>query len=1008
ADGDLLTVYQNSGSFNFGTSTDLNTRLSIQSTSTNDILNLFETDGQEVFTVLENGNVGIGTSTPSELLQLVGGDIRIDDSLPSIILDSTGGDSGTLSYTGASVWNLNNTNAGTDIIRFQSDGTDRVTIDFAGNVGIGTTSPASRLDVWGGLQVGTSSTPLLFADTSTNRIGINNSAPAWGIDAVAESKVGPDADNYILITDSEYKGANFSIDPNVVSNSVGTLIKARKDYNSGGDDDYAALFRDVTVNSNGSFNEQVYGERTEFEFNNNSGTFGDVYYSAEEFVINGANNANAPNIYGQTKLFSWDEVNMGTAYGHINQLFVTNSNATTLFNNNTPMVLTNTDATVVLADSASLSVNGTSEISTLYGMRSNVAFNDTASTSNALGTISQLSTTGNSNVDQAYGSYSALSAVGTSTISQAYGLFSVITELQDGTINEAYGLYLQDINIAGSEQFGIYQEGENDRNYFGGLSAMGTTTSAARLTIQATGTDDILNLFETDGEEVFTVLENGNVGVGTTSPSTRFQVEGLVGVNRNSGGFVFLNSAGLERAGIVSNAGNELILNTNGAVEAMRINVNGNVGIGTTSANILDQANAKVLTIQSGTSGSGSRMPAILELVGSGNVISGNNTAEIVFTHGNNQNNPTKITAIREGGSFNQNSLGFEVNGSEAMRIYSDNGNLLIGTSTATDAGRLTIQSTDTSDILNLFETGGQEVFTVIENGNVGIGTSTPSEALSLAGDGYISGSLTFGNSGNVIYDNASNLRLDTANRLLFNGNLAGVRDSYLTVGGTGILAFNDAAITTGSIDAGLSRLGSGIIAVGDGSVANASGTLIAGNIGIGTTTPTHTLTVAGTVGPESDDSFNLGAVGSDWGCLYYNSGTLGTCASDERLKTDIETLTFDSSSTTALQKLAKLEMRTFAFAAAPDSQYAGLIAQEVLEVAPELVEEGSDGFLRVRYGNIQWLVLEALQELRTLVLGNRADIDALQTENEQLRERLEQIEDVLDIEIAAPSTPDT
>jgi hypothetical protein len=55
----------------------------------------------------------------------------------------------------------------------------------SGNFGIGTTTPATKLDVWGNMQVGTSSTPTFLVNTASNRVGVGSANPAADFD-VAE------------------------------------------------------------------------------------------------------------------------------------------------------------------------------------------------------------------------------------------------------------------------------------------------------------------------------------------------------------------------------------------------------------------------------------------------------------------------------------------------------------------------------------------------------------------------------------------------------------------------------------------------------------------------------------------------------------------------------------------------------------------------------------------------------------------------------------------------------
>jgi hypothetical protein len=93
------------------------------------------TDNSIDLTILSNGNVGIGTTSPSQKLDVVGNaQITSDIHLGRYILHD--GDGNTwLGFPSA------------DTISFRTNGSDRMYINSSGNVGIGTTSPDSKLHV---------------------------------------------------------------------------------------------------------------------------------------------------------------------------------------------------------------------------------------------------------------------------------------------------------------------------------------------------------------------------------------------------------------------------------------------------------------------------------------------------------------------------------------------------------------------------------------------------------------------------------------------------------------------------------------------------------------------------------------------------------------------------------------------------------------------------------------------------------------------------------------------
>jgi len=80
------------------------------------------------------------------------------------------------------------------------------------------------------------------------------------------------------------------------------------------------------------------------------------------------------------------------------------------------------------------------------------------------------------------------------------------------------------------------------------------------------------------------------------------------------------------------------------------------------------------------------------------------------------------------------------------------------------------------------------------------------------------------------------------------------------------------------------------------------------------------------------------------------------TASSDRRLKTDIKRIE------NALDKVCSLGGYTYVMNDKPSS---GLIAQEVLEVLPEVVHGSEETNYSLAYGNIVGLLVEAIKELK-------------------------------------------
>jgi len=131
-----------------------------------------------MFAVRGDGNVGIGTSAPAAKLD-VNGDAKFNGS---ILLNAAS--QFIYSPTGTIILSADNTGGSGGLIDFKTNGIDRMRITAAGNVGIGTTSPASMLHVTGLITIGTATAMLTSAvamnDGAAAAAGTLLNAPAAG------------------------------------------------------------------------------------------------------------------------------------------------------------------------------------------------------------------------------------------------------------------------------------------------------------------------------------------------------------------------------------------------------------------------------------------------------------------------------------------------------------------------------------------------------------------------------------------------------------------------------------------------------------------------------------------------------------------------------------------------------------------------------------------------------------------------------------------------------------
>lgn len=432
----------------------------------------------------------------------------------------------------------------------------------------------------------------------------------------------------------------------------------------------------------------------------------------------------------------------------------------------------------------------------------------------------------------------------------------------------------------------------------------------------------------------------GNIGIGTTSPSTELEVDGEITTNQITT-TSFGSLSGELGAGSVVNGGGWL--NIKGAAY--------NAGIP-----IFHLTNT--LYIESGDNRRILETRNLTEDIIVGQISSSGDEAPI-YLGGTDHYIKSKYG---DGVFIGTNGQGLRVgeltgSGSEAP-IYLGDGNHFIKSSWGEG---ITIGTFGAS-------TG---IFLKESSGNVGIGTSSPTQKLHVVGGARVT---SLSGSGNrmVIADADGDLSTQSIP----------VGDDLGNHTASQNLRLNGKFLSNDGGNEGLKVTNAGLVTLSSGLIVNAGSSagltvstgainLTSGNLNISTSDDvTHDLNVGGRsrlfsevgIGGNSQASWELTVHGD---AQKSSGGTSWDSFSDKRLKN------IEGSVSNAVETIEKLNpivyswnnLRNQTFGEDRPGQKFGFIAQELAKVIPEFVFEGEDGYLRYNPSGIEAILVAAIQE---------------------------------------------
>jgi hypothetical protein len=963
----------------------------------------FTEGGVESMRITSSGNVGIGTSSPSFMLDVnsnviavgtktasstLGGNIRFRDDTGTVRwLTGILGGAGATSY---SIYDLVNS-------------ASRVTIDSSGNVGIGATPDALlTVNTTASFGAGSAASPSIAAkgDLDTGMWFPAANTTAWSTNGSERMRIDSSGNVGIGTSSPAYRldvatSAVSAINIDTTANTGDTPAALRMISNGG------TGVRFLPVNGTGKFNWQIAAQtnvNNALEITPSTAS-GGTTFSTPALVINSSGN-----------------VGIGTSSPTF-KLEVNQSGAGIVHTDGTRTFATYLDSSGVW-----------------LGSRSN---NNLQFYTNNGAVQLTLSTSGNLGLGVTPAAWSGFKSLDFSAIS-----YSDLGVLRNAYYNGSSYIYR---STAAASQYQMGSDGSH--NWY--RAASGTAGNAITFT------------------QAMTLDASGNVGIGTTAPQAVLDLGtgtagrgltwgGSTGANRYASIFAPFSNGGIVLSAsfhgstsadsyINSYTGttyaNGIRLNTFGAdgiqfftdgsasktagnaftpTERMRIDSSGNVGIGTTSPNgklevtsTSAGANTDTLYLNNLSSNAGTATSLVF------GVSTGPTVRSATIKAINNGGNAIDLTFLTSSGAVPAERMRIDSSGNVGIGtsspdnklevVVGDNAGINIEQSGSLQTGYLNFRDSDGTlsgrfsydhgnDSMR-FNTATLERMRIDSSGNVGIGTSSPNTKLEVTGAvratnsgssgyfyrGYRSGTT----SAWYVYDSGTEVQMtvEQANPLLF-GTSNTERMRITSAGRVGIgitspsralhvatgvltLANNNGALFTDTNNAGV-LLGS------DNAIGYISGVTAAG-----TATAKLLLQPFGDevlVAATTDNgAYNLQCNGTGvWGAGAYVNG------SDERIKENIQPL---NSGLDVVQKLNPVTYKYKETWSKDQSTQTGFIAQELLTALEGEVyidgvvqQGGQEEYYSVAYQNIIPILTKAIQELNAKVEAQAAEIALLKS----------------------------